>query len=185
MPGATSGFGPQEHDIAAGRGRGIRGPDGRDRRVRPGDAHGPQHGVTEIRVAGQVRRRPRRIHAAEEYRSVDRDEVAILCGIDIRPTRHKAAIGRDRGLDEARSAGGGGAVRGDAGTDLAWKRTEERLSAVRVDTHARGHAAHAVVDEDIWSPVRVPADEVGGQAREGDETAIRRDGGKERVAVAL
>src|SRR5215470_5728728 len=59
------------------------------------------------------------------------------------------------------------------------------LCAIGSDTHPLGGTRQAVVDKDVGRPVRVPGDEVACEAREGDETAIRRDRGTAGAAVAL
>src|SRR5439155_23574834 len=84
-------------------------------------------------------------------------------------------------------------VGGDAreGYETAIRRDGRRagtavaLCAVRRDTHPLSHASQPVVDENIRRPVRIAADEVGGGAREGYETTIRRDGRPDGGVIAL
>src|SRR4030095_13197975 len=91
---------------------------------------------------------------------IPNDEVARAA-----PEGHVAAVGGGRGV--------GAAV--------------VPLRPARVDAHALGDAALAVADEDVLPPVRVPADEVGGGAREGHVAAVGGDraGGRGDFARAV
>ena len=97
------------------------------------------------------------------------DELRVI-GAQFAPEGDETAISRD-----------GRRCRYTAGPTMALT----VLRAVRRDTYPLGHASHAVVDEHILTPIRSAADEVGGVAPEGDETAISRDGRPAGAAVAL